>query len=171
MSALIEHARKAVTQARAALAATTSLAGMPPIVRRVDGAKAVAFLAALSPAGRCDLVVPLRAGKNLLGLEVGDHNWPAGERPVVEAQQWAIRCEGRTASIADSWSAHYSVLIPVVTSKTWTTGMPRLADLLGARGVVSLTHPSTNGQQLAYRELVEHDIVVDSYRAFTFGWR
>ena len=171
MTALIEHARKVVTQARAALAATAPVAGMPPIARRADGARAVAFLAAINPAGRCDLVLPLRAGKNLLGLEVGDHNWPAGERPVVEPLQWAIRCEGRTATIADSWSAHFSVLIPVVTAKTWTTGLPKLADVLGARGVVALTHPNTNGQQLAYRELAEHDIVIDMYRAFAFGWR
>ncbi len=169
MSALIEDARRAVTQARAALAALKVIAGAPTILRRVDSAKAVAFLAALAPTGRCDLVLPLREGKNLVGLAAGDHGWPAHDRAMVEAMQWAVRCEGHSARIADAGSAQHSVLVPVVTSKIWTTGMPVLADLSSARGVFPL--PLPQAQQPVLRELAEHDIVVNCYRAFVFGWR
>lgn len=148
---------------------------LPYVVRRLDGAPSVAFLAALTPTGDCRAVIPLRAEKNIVGRQstCPEYDWQTCNGPLVEAGQWVLRCrDERTAEVADGWSTNGSFLLPVTTLDRWPEGVAvsLLCDATAFPGRLSLVHPGYNAQRLAWQPIAEGDMLVGCYSTFVFGW-
>jgi hypothetical protein len=117
-------------------------------IRRLDGAPPVAWLASTSVDGA---VIELREGRTFVGRPSGATEHDFGALHAVEAAQWFIRCEGRSAHVADASSTNLSRL---------------------ERGSVTvpLVHPNEHGGTAAWVELRAGDRLVCVYGTFVFDW-
>jgi hypothetical protein len=126
-------------------AARRALAGEPSslVVLTIEGTP-IAFLVTVGrKAG--DLVVPLRAGRNLVGR---DQRWPTP--PAVEQSQWVIECAPGRAELRDASSTNLSQLVRAGV----TTAVP---------------HPLEAAPQRRFL-LEEGDLLRTIYASFLFSW-
>lgn len=158
MSAMTE----ALVAARAALAGGGSPG--PQVLTRTDGAPAVAFLVTLGRRGG-ELVLPLRAGANVVARGQAYAAWPKPE--VLESAQWIIDCHPPHAEVRDNFSTNCSVLVPATMVST--TDLSRPTAVFAMAGAQAIPHPNTAAAQHRFR-LGERDVLCSVYAVFAFGW-
>jgi hypothetical protein len=127
------HARRArrsdaalVVIAETIEAARAALRGEPePLVLPCAAREAVvAFLVTLGPCALDQVVVPLVAGRNVVGRRQGlaksGQRWPSPQ--AVESSQWVVICDGGQATIEDAASTNLAAYVP--RSVVWVLDGP-----------------------------------------------
>lgn len=155
--------------------------GALPVIQRLDDAKPVAFLVAIS-GWRGTVAIPLRAGLDFLGREEGlaMHAWPSGG-VLVEAAQWFFRCDDRGALVSDAASSGYSTLqrgdrCARLPHPRWH---PEFLQRMHAEGYLDARGEGTfpqdmqiraDGLMLDWQPISEGDLLDCDCGTFAFGW-